>query len=142
MCVEDRLFLALPINYDTTSAHKAELSLRWIFRQPEDFPPPDPLSITKSDVFYREEFPRFGSWDGWTYEIANGVNYNSRTPRFTAVVLVASQIGRGTKQIVEKCLQADKPVLLLAEDRLNRVVAVEEIDSENWQNGWRVVVRP
>lgn len=138
----DRLFLALPMNYDGTSAAKAEMSLRWIFRQPEDFPPPTPLSITKSDTFYKEEFARFGSWDSWTYEIANGVDYNSRTPRFTSIILVQNEMGRGTKQIVEKCLEAGKPVLLLREGKLQQITAIDEVDGDNWQAGWRAVVRP
>lgn len=136
----ERVFLALPRSYDPRSAERAIQTLWHLLAAPGDFPPPPPLSITKSDEFYNSDFARLGSWDAWIHEIVCGVDYQSRHPRFTSIVLTEQGMGKGTMKIVEKCLEVQKPVLLLHDGRLKSISEIEEIDIQNWQAGWRAVV--
>lgn len=86
---------------------------------------------------YRENFARCGGWDSWCRDVAQGVDYMYRTPRYNAIVVTQQQIGKATATIVRLALEANRMVLLRSPDATyKRVEAVIENDANDYKAGW------
>ena len=101
-----------------------------------------PYVITTGKDDYEARFKACGTWDSWTSSIASGKIMG--VDRFQSIIVPVyadRTIGRATMQIVVGALAVDKSCYTW--DRttsvLQRISAVETVDTKNWQAGWRLV---
>jgi len=85
---------------------------------------------------------RLGGWDGWESDVAMGVRYSDRAPRFHAIVLTDSEFGKSTASIARQALTAGKLVLFMEPQTrdLARVAEIITLDENNWKSGWAAVL--
>ena len=86
---------------------------------------------------YDEHFPRLG-WAAWERDVAEGVVFNDRTPRFHVFVVTDIDVGKTTASILRQALSAGKPVLFFdpSTKQFQRVGRVREVDPDCWVSGW------
>jgi len=95
------------------------------------------LLVVKAEDDYREHFARCGSWEAWTRDVGQGVDYLFRTPRYNCIVCVQQSIGKATADIVRYALEGNRMVVLANESGgFDRVTRVDEMDSQNYRSGW------
>lgn len=95
------------------------------------------LSVVKAEDDYRENFGRCGGWDAWTQDVGRGVDYLARTPRYNCIACVQQAVGKATADIVRHAIEADRMVVLVNPNKtVDRVIAVETIDSNDYRSGW------
>jgi hypothetical protein len=101
----------------------------------------DGLEVVKASDDFNANFARCGSWDAWINDVARGVDYMFRTPRYNAIVVLTEYVGKATGSIVRIALQNDRMVILMGENGgSERVMGIEEIDPNDYKGGWRVVL--
>lgn len=101
----------------------------------------DGLEVVKASDDFNENFARLGSWDAWINDVARGVDYMFRTPRYNAIVVLSEYVGKATASIVRIALEHDRMVVLMGENGgSERVMGIEEVDSNDYKGGWRVVL--
>lgn len=102
------------------------------------------LVLVNARTFFEERFKAAGSWNAWCKEIATGTDYLTREPYFDGVVVPEGEtfprFAAGTGKIVECCLEAQKPCLLLMGGRLIPIASVKNIDPEDFFTGWEVTL--
>jgi hypothetical protein len=98
------------------------------------------IKIIAASEEFDSNFARCGGWDAWAKDVATGVGFADRKPRYRGFVLTDHEVGRATASIVEQGLAAGKPVFFFENGLLRHVHKVEEGDIDNWQSGWRVIV--
>ncbi len=96
------------------------------------------VKVVRAKDEWDKSFSQCGSWEAWAEHVATGVDYEYRTPLYNAVVCTTETIGRATATIVEKALSARRMVALVRGPKIEQVIAVECVDSDNWQSGWRL----
>ena len=130
------IFLAAPKDSDALAVAQAKAQVEKAFAKAA---PHAAVSVVESADEYRASFGSAGGWDAWTTHVACGVDFEFRTPLYNAVVCTSEIVGRATAQIVEKALGNRKMVACVTgPDTIKRVIAVDEVDGENWKRGWRV----
>lgn len=90
---------------------------------------------------FSENFARCGGWDAWCRDVAAGIRYHDRKPRYDAIICPDRIIGKATATIVEVALERGKPVLYWQPGEEARVVwDVETSENEDsWKAGWYLV---
>jgi hypothetical protein len=92
--------------------------------------------VTASDD-YRDNFGRCGGWDSWCRDVAQGVDYVYRTPRYNAILCTQMHVGKATASIARLALEAGRMVLVRTPDcSYKRVSAVVENDPNDYKAGW------
>jgi hypothetical protein len=81
---------------------------------------------------------RLGGWDAWEHDVATGVRYSDRAPRFHAFVITETTFGKATASILRQALTAGKLVLFYDPQAvtISRVGEVITVDESNWKTGW------
>ena len=102
--------------------------------------PHSKIKVIRSSEEFDRSFKGCGGWEEWTTHVATGVDYEFRTPLFNAIVCTTESVGRATAQIVEKALANRRMVALVDGEKMSQVVAVEVINSDNWQTGWQLTI--
>ena len=102
-----------------------------------------PYDLVLGRAYFEARFKECGSWDAWTMEVAQGIDYATREPTFKAIfVPVAGEaIGAGTARIVDFALKGNRRVIAFdLEGKSARVVGLKRVSGGTWQNGWTLVV--
>jgi|SRR3990172_1238806 len=100
-----------------------------------------PFDLILGRAYFEARFKEAGSWAAWTAEVANGVDYLTREPNFTAIMIPEGPIGAGTAKIVEGAVAGNRPVYAFDDaGRHRRVVGLTQTDPKNWQTGWKLVL--
>ena len=94
--------------------------------------------VVSAEDDFNLNMPRLGGWDAWEHDVATGIQYSDRQPRFHAIVLTELEFGKATASIVRQALTAGKLVLHLEPQTrdLSRVGGVVTVDESNWKLGW------
>ena len=137
---EYKVFLATPKGALDTEVESAYATVQDKFQK--SVPEGIKVSVTRALDDWNDNFKRCGSWDAWTHDVAAGVDYEFRTPRYNAIVCTTENVGRATAQIVEHALEAKKMVAVQANGDTKRVYGVTAIDPENWKAGWQLDTTP
>lgn len=88
--------------------------------------------LTNSLDWYREAFPRCGSWDSWVWESVNGLEYGTRRRYFDGFVVCSDPLGRATGQLVTLALLHNRAVLRYIAGELGQVKAVRPLANEQY----------
>jgi hypothetical protein len=97
-----------------------------------------PVVVVSGFDDYQRHAARCGSWDAWCRDVAQGIDYLSREPRYHAIVLPSSRVGAATAKIVEIAFFVGKPVLLLDGKNLSQAKTITKVAERDWQKGWEV----
>ena len=54
-----------------------------------------------------------GGWDAWARSVATGVDFTTRKPRFSAIVVPNRVVGKATAEMVTMAIGAGKPVWVI-----------------------------
>jgi hypothetical protein len=128
-----RLFLASPKGMpDDVAQHLADGIKSFL---------QDKATVELASEVFETHFAAVGGWSGWSDFVSCGVNSYTREPTFTGVVCVEPVLGKGTAQIVEKCLAHKKPVLYWKGEKLSVVIDLKADNPEDWFGGWSLVYR-
>lgn len=94
--------------------------------------------ITSAEEDFNENMARLGGWDAWEHDVATGVRYSDRAPRFHAFVITETTFGKATASILRQALTAGKLVLFYDPQAvtISRVGEVVTVDESNWKTGW------
>lgn len=87
---------------------------------------------------FEANFARTGSWEAWQRDVAQGIDYLSREPRYNGAVVPGRRVGKATAAILQGFLYTGKPVLLLEADALVVVRECVKVEERNWTTGWEV----
>ena len=98
------------------------------------------VEVTSGKDDYKANFSRCGSWDAWIRDVAVGIRFADRTPRYHALMCPTREVGKATARIVELALGASKPVLLWEGGQARSVISVRAVDAENWKAGYTLEV--
>ena len=96
--------------------------------------------VTSAEEDFNAHMARLGGWDAWETNVATGLQYADRQPRFHSIVLTDVEFGKATANIVRQALAANKLVMFIEPQTydLSRVGQVVTIDDSNWKTGWAV----
>ena len=96
------------------------------------------VTVTSAEQDFNDHMARLGGWDAWEHDVATGIRYSDRAPRFHAIVLTDEYFGKATASIARQALTANKLVLFLDPDTstLDRVDGIQTLDESNWKTGW------
>lgn len=96
--------------------------------------------VTSAEEDFNAHMARLGGWDAWESNVATGIQYVDRQPRFHAIVLTDAEFGKATANIVRQALTANKLVMFIEPETysLSRVGQVITLDDSNWKTGWAV----
>lgn len=96
-------------------------------------------NLVLARTWFEARFKACGSWEAWNTEVAQGIDYHSRSPLFRAILIPDGPIGRATAQIAELAIAAHRPVIAFGPGgAARRVRGVVCVDRENWKSGWRM----
>ena len=98
------------------------------------------VTVTAAAADFEEHFSKFGTWEGWQLDVATGVRFNDRQPRYHLFAVSDREVGRSTAATLQQALEAKKTVLFFAEEAgvFYKVRGIDTIDTEDWKSGWRV----
>jgi len=97
----------------------------------------DDVEVVKAEDDFHANFSRCGGWDSWCSDVGRGVDYLYRTPRYNAIVCIHQQVGKATASIVRSALEVNRMVVcVLPDDSYQRVMAVDELDKQDYKGGW------
>jgi hypothetical protein len=132
---EFRVFHALRKGAPPQEASQLKIELREALRR---IVPQLSVAVTSAEEDFNTNMARLGGWDAWEHDVATGVRYSDRQPRFHAVALTELEFGKATANIVRQALTAGKLVLHLEPQTrdLGRVGHVVTVDDSNWKLGW------
>ena len=94
--------------------------------------------MTSGEDDFNENMARLGGWDAWEHDVATGIRYDDRQPRFHAIILSDSEFGKATASIARQALTSNKLVMFYDSRTtdLNRVSEIITLDEHNWKTGW------
>lgn len=69
-----------------------------------------PADVVLARDDYAANFTRCGGWDGWSIDVASGIDPVSREPRYHAYVVPSARVGKATAAILDRALRLGKPV--------------------------------
>ena len=135
MPVEFRVFHALRKGASQQESQTLSTEIREAMRR---IVPDLNVVVTSAEADFNDNMARLGGWDAWEHDVATGVRYSDRQPRFHAVALTELEFGKATANIVRQALTAGKLVLHLEPQTrdLGRVGYVVTVDDSNWKLGW------
>lgn len=98
--------------------------------------------VISAEEDFTANMARLGGWDAWEHDVATGVQYSDRAPRFHAIVLTDTEFGKATASIARQALTAGKLVLFMEPQTrdLARVSEIVTLDESNWKSGWAAVL--
>jgi hypothetical protein len=111
---------------ESTQVVSAELGRELLSKLGTEF------SLTPSLVWYRQAFPRCGSWDSWIFESVHGVEYGTRRRHFDGFVVCAEPLGRATGALVASALLHQRAVLRYVDGKLGQVRSVHPAGNEQF----------
>lgn len=115
-----------------------EQQVRGVRQALEQFGVPQP-EVLDSACWYRQQFPRSGTWEAWIWDTVLSRDYQTRKPNFAGYVMCSPTAGKANAGIVRLALQQRLPVLLWREqETLEVVTGIREEQADNWQAGWVV----
>jgi len=130
--MREKVFFAMPRNRtDIPDLRMAKLQLEQM--RNKDF------DLCLSSEVFEQSFE--GDWNHWIDNTVNGIDYYTRRAKYGVIVCVTETVGKATARIVEGALAQQKPVFLFDGEAMNTVGSVEIIDSQNWQDGWKLIRR-
>jgi hypothetical protein len=82
------------------------------------------------------------NWQAWQTQITGSSTPFGGEPNYHYIVVgPGARIGRGTAPILNAALRLGRQVLFVdAARKLRPVIAVQEIDGQDWKNGWLAVI--
>ena len=86
-----------------------------------------------------------GDWDVWEHNVVHKKNLTTGKPVYDVFITSGERIGRATARILNMAIDVGKPVFWWSGETgkgISKVIRVEEIDSEDWTSGFRVVLKP
>ena len=94
--------------------------------------------VTSAEEDFNDNMARLGGWDAWEHDVATGIRYSDRQPRYHAIILTDDYFGKATASITRQAVTANKLVMFYNRDNrdLDRVVGVQTFDESNWKAGW------
>jgi len=126
-----KVFLACPRAMDEDMVERLKVELTDMFTD---------VVFLPSHAEFQKHFAAIGSWDGWAAHVSGGQDYLTRQDYYQSIMCVSETVGKSTAQIVERSLTRGKSVFLYDENKsIKLVAAIEEVDSENWANGWKII---
>ena len=101
-----------------------------------------PEAIVVSGVLDHERhYARCGSWNAWAYDVARGVDYSSRKPRYDVFLIPDMDVGKATRDIINHAIDAGKLVFYWRPgQKAFRVTGVAPNENESWIDGWSLVL--
>jgi len=98
--------------------------------------------VTDAVEDFDANMARLGGWDGWESDVAMGVRYSDRAPRFHVIVLTDTEFGKATASIARQAVMAGKLVLFMESQtrEISRVAEIVTLDENNWKSGWAAVL--
>lgn len=99
-----------------------------------------PYDLVTGRAYYEARFKACGSWEAWAQEIATGIDYLTRRPTFTAILVPAGGVGSGTAKMIEYALGARRPVYCFQQGGQWGIVVGLRRVSPSWQDGHRMTV--
>lgn len=135
MTEEFRVFHALRKGASPQEANSLKVEIRESVRK---IAPGLNAVVTSAEDDFTENMARLGGWDAWEHDVATGVRYADRAPRFHAFVITETTFGKATASILRQALTAGKLVLFYdpQDVTLSRVGEVVTVDESNWKTGW------
>jgi len=105
--------------------------LQWMkVKQPEIA-----IELTSGRDDYDRHFARCGSWDSWAEDVATGIDYMSREPRFHGFIVPGKSVGAATARILRSALSARKPVWIWTGAGLVPVYSLSRVGT-SFKDGW------
>lgn len=131
-----RFFLAHPKSMDALEIERVGQAVLHFMQAKQ---PGMEIVLTSGRDDYDRNFSRCGSWDAWATDVAIGLDYMSREPRYHGFVATDRVIGAATARIVERALGAAKPVWVWHDD-LRALVTIGRITrvAQDFKAGWRL----
>jgi hypothetical protein len=96
--------------------------------------------LTSAEDDYNANFGRLGGWEPWQRDVATGIRFSDREPRYHIYVVTEMDVGRATAEILKQALRAAKVVMYfdLERNALERVVGVVDVNADDWKYGWSI----
>lgn len=99
-----------------------------------------PYALVLGRDHHAARFKACGSWESWALEVATGIDYLTRQPTFTAILVPADAVGAGTAKLLEFALGGRRPCYTFdVKARWAIVVGIKQV-SPSWQNGWKMQI--
>lgn len=135
MSSDFRVFHALRKGASTMEADTLRNEIRNALRR---IVPDLNVVMTSAEQDFNENMARLGGWDAWEHDVATGIRYDDRQPRFHAIIITDSEFGKATASIARQALTANKLVMFYDSRTadLNRVAEIITLDEHNWKTGW------
>lgn len=95
------------------------------------------VELTSGRDDYDQHFKRCGSWDAWAEDVATGITYATREPRFHGFIIPGRSCGAATARIVRSALNARKPVWCWTGSGLVPIYSLERAGN-SFKDGWRL----
>lgn len=135
MIEEFRVFHALRKGASPQEASTLKVEVRDAIRR---IAPQLNAVVSSAEDDFNENMARLGGWDAWEHDVATGVRYSDRAPRFHAFVITETTFGKATASILRQAITAGKLVLFYDPQAvaLSRVGEVVTVDESNWKTGW------
>ena len=133
-----RIFLATA--KDTSDEVATELGAKVLAKFTEALPDNEVTIVLAKDEWERS-FKEAGSWDAWVREIGAGVDFYDRTPKFNAIMVVDTVLGKATAQMVAIGLDNRRMIgYYNPEDNSIKLVTGvnKRPDVTTWADGWEV----
>lgn len=140
--VEKRIFVAHPraLTYGPLVELKAQVTALARQLKTREGLPCEPIVTLGRDDF-EANAETLGGWDAWCKNVATGIDYVSREPRFHAIIVApAPEVGKATAQIIRAAFAASKPVLVIEPGGAGLIPAqrIVQHDPRDFRAGWRV----
>lgn len=135
MPVEFRVFHALRKGASQQESQTLSTEIREAMRR---IVPDLNVVVTSAEADFNDNMARLGGWDAWEHDVATGVRYADREPRFHAIILTDTEFGKATSSIARQALTAGKLVMYYESSTtdLHRVGEIITLDEHNWKTGW------
>jgi hypothetical protein len=97
------------------------------------------VKVTLGREDYLARSSSLGSWAAWIRDVATGLDYVTREPRFHAYVVPDERIGKATAEIIGAALNLRKPVLRWLGDGAFRPISlVQKVAPRDFKSGWQI----
>lgn len=97
------------------------------------------VRVTLGRDDYNANASRLGSWNAWIRDVATGLDYVTREPRFHAYIVPDERIGKATAEILAMALHCRKPVLRwLGNGQFRPISLVQKVAERDFKSGWAV----
>jgi trans-2-enoyl-CoA reductase len=129
-----RVFLAHPKGLSGEEVARMEGAVRAYMKAKQ---PTLDIEVTTGFADWERHFKRLGSWDAWILDVAKGVDYTTREPRYTHFVVPEGAMGKATADILSTAMAVGKEVLIWNGASLRLASSVRKV-GEDFRTGWRI----